>query len=142
MPDEFDGVELGGARRQMDEGDVVRDLEAGAVMPAGAIEDQGDMDLIGQLLAEIAELSVHCFGVGHGHQPSIALSRLGTAGAEQIDELVIGLPGRPGPAAGIGPDPAVAALLAEAGFILKPELDLVLRMAGLKVGQRLRQLIF
>ncbi len=45
MLDELDGVERGGAGRQMQERDVVRDLEAGTVMPAGAVEDQGNMHM-------------------------------------------------------------------------------------------------
>lgn len=76
-------------------------LGAGAVMPAGTVEELGNMDLAGPLLAKISQLSVHRLGVGHAHQPSIALPSLWTAGAEQIDEIVFGLPRRP--VTGIGP---------------------------------------
>lgn len=125
----------------MDEGDVVRHLEAGAVLQVGAVEDQRDIHPVGQFLAEIGKLSIHRFGIGHRHQLGVAFPRLGTVGAEKMDEFVLGLAGCPRPAAGVGPDPAVAALPAEVCFILKPKLNSLLGMTRLRGRQGFRPLI-
>lgn len=141
-PDEFDRIEFGRARGQMHEGEIVGHLEPSAMVPAGTVEDQDGMDLGRQLRAEATQLSVHRFGVGQRHQPGVALAGCGAERAEQIDELVLGLSRRARPASPIRPDPAVAALLTEAGFVLEPQLNALLRVLRLERRQRLGELIF
>jgi hypothetical protein len=141
-PDEFDRIEFGRGRGQVDEGEIVGYLKSAAVVPAGAIEDQDGMDIGRQLRAETAQLPIHRFGIGHRHQPGVALAGVRAEGAEQIDELVLGLSRRARPASRVGPDAAVAALLTKARFILEPQLKALLRVFRLKGLQRFGQLIF
>src|SRR5206468_8103193 len=54
---------------------------------------------------------------------------------EQVGPGVATVAGRPGPGAAPRPDPGQGALLADAGFILKPDLD---RLAAGVLGQRSR----
>jgi hypothetical protein len=81
-------------------------------------------------------------GIDARHQPTVALTGSGTQGPEQINKAILGLPWSARPAAGLGPEPAVAALLAKARFILKPEFDLPVRMGRLYFREPLEQLIF
>ena len=53
IPDGFDGLEFRGASGQLNERDVVRNLELGSVMPAGAVEDRGDLHLFGELFPRL-----------------------------------------------------------------------------------------
>lgn len=126
----------------MQQGQIVRNHPGSTAMPTGAIEHQQRMHMGRQRATETVQLALHSLGVGPRHQPAVALAGSRTHGPEQINEAILGLPRGTWPAAGIGPEPAVAALLAKACLILEPEFDLPVRMGRLYVREPLRQLIF
>src|SRR5215207_5763926 len=54
LPDILDGVELRGARRQEDHGDVARDREVAGGVPAGAVEQQAGVSALGDGVRDLA----------------------------------------------------------------------------------------
>ena len=123
LPDVLDRVEFGGARGQQDQGDVLRYHETAARVPAGAVEQKDGVSAPGDAAADLLEMELHGFGVGvrQGERRAFALGRADRA--EEIGALValVGRLARPRPAS--RPLPHQPVLLADASFILEPDLD-------------------
>jgi hypothetical protein len=130
-PEPLGRIQFRGIGGQKQQGQVVGNHQGRTAMPAGTIQHQQRMHMGRQRLAEAIQLTLHRLGVGTRHQPAVALARSRTHGPKQINEAILGLPRGSRPATGIGPEPAIAALLAKAGLILKPEFDLPVRMGRL-----------
>jgi hypothetical protein len=105
LPEVLDGVQLGGPRRQWQDGDVVGQIELGCGVLAGLIHDE---DGVGTGLdggADLVEMSVHRVGVAPGQDEADGLATGRTDGTEDVDPLgalvVRGAGSRstPGPAA-------------------------------------------
>ncbi len=127
-PDALDRVELGTVGRQRRQGDVVRHLERPLVVPSGAVEGDDGVGVPGQDLGELPEEDVHGPGRDLGQDEGEVLARGRAHGGEDVGP-VVALVAAPRRARALGP-PAVAdpALVADAGFVLEPELQALVRM--------------
>jgi len=123
LPDVLDRVELRGALGQQDHGDVLRDFESWGGVPAGAVEEQHGIGAAFDGAGDLVEVKLHRVGVGEGH----GQHRAGAAGrtdcAKQVGALVALVGGLTGPGSPFGLLPHKAVLLADAGLVLKPDLD-------------------
>jgi len=100
-------------------------------MPACAIECDDGVRARGDLGADLDKMQVHCLGVDRRQHERGADTAGGTDSAEQVSPVVSLVARRAGSAAFVGPDVGQAALLADASFVLPPELDrLVARVLG------------
>ncbi len=77
----------------------------------------------GDVSADLVEMHLHGVGVGPGQHERRALAPPGTYRAEQIGVVVALVGWQARPRAGLGPQPGSAVLLAEPGFVLKPDFD-------------------
>jgi hypothetical protein len=82
---------------------------------------------------DLGEMAVHRAGVGEGHDEARGDAALGTDRAEDAGPLVAGVARGPRPRAALRPDPGERALLADARFILEPDLE---RSAPRGLGDR------
>ena len=123
LPDVLDRVELGGARRQRQQGDVVGHDEAGGGVPAGLVEDHHRMGAGIDRLADLGEMRRHRPGVGIGHDQPGTLAELRADGAEEVGPFGALVVRRPGTGAAPRPAAGDQVLLADAGFVLEPDLD-------------------
>lgn len=83
-PDALDGIELGAARGQWQQGDVGRQRELGSEVPAGLIEEQAGVHAGRELLGEGCQKHGHrlCRGAWQGQGKGFAGA--GPADGEQI----------------------------------------------------------
>ena len=101
-------------------------------MPAGAVEHHHAM----RPGATWRLISARCrpaAAIDMGQDEGGADGTLGADCTEQVGPGVAAVARRPGPGAAARPDPGQRALLADAGFILEPDLD---RLAASVLGQR------
>ena len=77
----------------------------------------------GDLGGDLVEMELHHLGVGEGQRQRRAFAASGTDRAEEIGVLIALIGGLAGPSSALGPLPDQAVLLADAGFILEPDLD-------------------
>ncbi len=92
------------------------------------------------MAADLVEVKLHGLGVGEGQRERGARSPCRANGAEQVGALVALVGGLAGPRAAARPLPDNPVLLADAGFVLKPDLDRpFLRQAGEMRAQRARE---
>src|SRR3954469_16742230 len=135
LPDVLDRIELGGARGQEDEGDW-HDQATGR-MPAGPIEEEHGVGAAPDAARDLDEVELHrlAVGVGHGERRAGAARR--ADGTEQVGAFVALIGGLAWARGAPRPLPHEAVLLADAGFVLEPDLDrLALRQAGAVSVQR------
>ena len=123
FPDVLGRVQLGGIGRQADGSDVLRQLEGGAGVPTGAVEDKRGMSARGDGAGDLLEMQAHRFGVGVGHHQGGAGGALGTDGAEDVGPIVAAVARRPRARADAGPDAGQRAFLADPGLVLEPDLQ-------------------
>ena len=92
-------------------------------MPPGAVEDEERMSTGGHGAGDLGEVGVHRRGVDEGQdQPRRSAARRADR-AEDIRPLIAGVAGRAGSGAAPGPDAGEGSLLADARFILEPDLQ-------------------
>jgi hypothetical protein len=123
LPDVFDRVQLRGARRQQDRREVLRPVELAGDVPSGAIQQQHGMGTLGDVEGYLVDMQLHHVGVGMGQCEGRADTSGGADGAEQIRVLVALIGRLGGSCSTLRPLPDEAVLLADAGFILEPDLD-------------------
>ena len=134
-PQTLDGIELGTVGRREDQSEVLRDVECPGVVPTGAVEDDRDVDVLGQGGGEAGEEQVHEIGIDGGeHESEVGAARRMHDGID-IGPLVADLPGPPGALSPAPPAMADPPLVADAGLVLKPELD---ALAGMGLANRLQ----
>ena len=123
LPNILDRVQLRGARRKQDHGDVLRDPEGAGRVPAGSVEEQDGVSTAFNGAGDLVEVELHGVRVGEGERQGSAGTAGRADGAEQVGALVALVGGltRAGPAP--RPLPHEAVLLADAGLILEPDLD-------------------
>ena len=130
-PDALDRVEFGAVGGQDDQGDVYRDREVAADVPAGAVEHQDKMGVGRAGRGDMIEEDPHGGGVDGGQDQRDVLAGGGTNRGEDVGPLVAELldAGRPLAA----PPPAMAdpALVADPRLVLEPQLD---PFVGMVVG--------
>lgn len=81
------------------------------------------MDVALKLTAKILQCMAEDFCVGDRHDPAARLAGFGTDRSEEVGPFVLGLSWCCWSGSALGPDSGIGSLLAEARFILKPELD-------------------
>ena len=113
----------------------LRHLEGGGRVPSGAIAEQDRVGPLGDMAAHLVEMELHGFGVGEGQDQRRAGAARRADRAEQVGAFVtlVGRLARPGSAP--RPLPHQAVLLADARFVLEPDLDRLLRHLG-EVGSQ------
>ena len=91
-------------------------------MPGRPVHENGGVGLFGNRATDLFEMKVHGFGIGERqHQGRTGIA--GRAdGAEQVGGFVTLICGLAWPGALSGPDAGSAILLADARFVLKPNL--------------------
>ena len=141
-PDPFDGVEFGTVGGQGQEREIVGDGERPFVVPAGAVEHQDGVDVVGQGCGEVGEKQVHDLGVDAGQDEGEVLAGGRAHGGEDVGPLVA-VGARAGGALALEPPPvANPALVADPRLVLEPELEMLLGMRGGGASQGLAQPLF
>ena len=134
-PDPLDRVEFRTVGWQRHQRDVVRNGERALVVPTGAVEDHGGVDVVWPDSGEAGEERVHDLGVDGGQHEGEVLAGGRAHGGEDVGPLVADLTrARSAPA----PEPpAVAdpALVADPRLVLEPEFE---ALVGMRFGDRLQ----
>ena len=123
LPDVLDRVQFGRARWQGQEGGVLGDLQLSAGVPSGLVEDDKGVRPIADLRRDLIEMPLHGLRVAARQHESGADAALGTDGTEDIGRLGALVLRRPRSRPALGPPSGQLVLLADAGFILEPDLD-------------------
>lgn len=122
LPDVLHDIELGAFRRQRQQGDVRRHGDVAGEMPSGLIEQQQGVPAGADHLADLGEVQVHRRGVAQRQDQGSALALLGADGAEDVDRRIALILRRRGPGSAPRPAAGDAVLLADPGFVGKPDL--------------------
>ena len=88
LPGVFGRVALWSIGRDSNQGDIVRKAQRLRAVPAGAIGNQGGMDMGGEFGADCIELQLHHGGVGAGQNQADGAAALGAKGAEDIGVVI------------------------------------------------------
>jgi hypothetical protein len=102
----------------------VREVQLAAEpMPPGAIQQQDGMRASRDMAADLNQMQVHRLGIGLRQDKGCAGAARRTDRAEDVGPVIALIARRRRPGALFRPDVGQAALLADACFILPPELD-------------------
>ena len=91
-------------------------------MPGRPVHENGGVGLFGNRATDLFEMKVHGFGIGERQHQGRAGIAGRADGAEQVGGFVTLICGLAWPGALSGPDAGAAILLADARFVLKPNL--------------------
>jgi hypothetical protein len=129
-PDPLDRVQLRAVGGLDQQGDVDRDLEGMALVPAGTVEDQDEVNVGRPPGGEVVEEDLHRLGIGHRQDQCAVLAGGRADGGEDMRPAVAELLPARRPFA--PPPPAVAepTLVADPGLVFEPEFDLPVRIIG------------
>ena len=109
--------------RQSDQREVGGKLEFSSAVIARSIEDDGGVCALGHGFADLREMQVEGVRIGvRQHQGSAGPARR-TGCAEDVSPVISPVARGARPRALLRPDAGQRALLANAGFILEPDLD-------------------
>jgi hypothetical protein len=100
-------------------------------MPSSLIDDQDGVSAGIDGGADFRQMGVHRFGIAPGQNQTDTLALLRTDGAEDIGPLGALIVRRAGSCSTPGPAARDLVLLADPGFVLKPEFDLYPRFEAL-----------
>ena len=122
LPNVLLRVEFGALGRQRHDGDVGGRDQLGGEMPAGLVEKQGCVASGSDVGRDGGEVQVHRRGVAPRQDQPDRLAFLGTDGAEDVGRggALVDRSGRP--ASALRPAAGDLGLLADPGFIAKPDL--------------------
>ena len=143
LPDVLDRIELWRPRRQQDWRDVGRHHELAGCVPCRAIHDEDGMRAIGDISGYFIDMFLHGFSVHPWRCDSRAHSACRANRPKKIGVFVtlVGRLARPCPGSRPLTDDPV--LLADPGFILKPDFNRrCLRQALKMCTQRAREVFF
>ena len=124
-PDILGWIEFRAFGRQGHDGDVGGKVELVRHMPAGAVDEESGVRVGSDVLGDLGKVQVHREGVAFGQDEGRALAVFGRDRAENIGRGGALILGRARPRAAFGPTSGDLVLLADAGFILKPNFYLV-----------------
>lgn len=130
QPETFDAVEFRRVRRQRQERDVGGHLQRAAAVVAGVVPDQDRVPVLAQHPGEVQEQVVHHRRVHLVGDDAQSLAGQGVDRGAGVRPLVVGLLDGGGTRAPGGPDRRQRALLADAGLVLEPDLDLLAGVRG------------
>jgi len=123
-PDVLDRVQLRAVGRQVQQGDVAGHAQLVAVLvPAGTVEDEHGVGARCHDSADLGQVQVHHRGVGSRQYQGSTETMRRTDRSKQIRPVVALVAWCRGTRASLGPDPGQRALLADAGFVLPPDLQ-------------------
>jgi len=109
-------------------------------VPSGAVEQQDGVGSLGDVAGDFVKMELHRLGVGERQRERRPDASGGTNGAEEIGALIALIGRLAGPRSSPGPLPHEAVLLADAGFILEPDLERRRRRQAVEMGaQRARE---
>ena len=134
-PDPLDRVEFRTVGRQRHQRDVVRNGERALIVPTGAVEDHGGVDVVWPDSGEAGEEHIHDLGVDAGQHEGEVLAGGRAHGGEDVGPLVSDLTWARGALAPEPPAMTDPALVADAGLVLEPEFE---PLVGLGFGGRLQ----
>ena len=123
LPDVLDRVQLGRARWQQDDGEVLGDLERVGAVPPGAVHQDDAMGLGGDVAADLVEMHLHGGCVGEGEHESGTLGSHGTDCAKEVGVRVALIGGQAWPCSLLRPNAHTPVLLSRPGRVLEPDLD-------------------
>ena len=123
LPDVLDRVQLGRARWQQDDGEVLGDLELVGAVPPGAVHQDDAMGLGGDVAADLVEMHLHGGCVGEGEHESGTLGSHGTDCAKEVGVRVALIGGQAWPCSLLRPNAHTPVLLSQPGLVLEPDLD-------------------
>ena len=127
LPDIFCRVEFWRVGRQGQKRDVAGNIEAcGLFVIAGAVHDDDGVSAGGDRAADFHQMYVHRFRIGARQNQACGAGALGADCAEQIRPFVTLISRRLRTRPASRPAPGQAAFLADARFILEPDLDRLL----------------
>src|SRR5271155_4170746 len=109
--------------RQRQQSDIAGHHQSLAAVPTGPIEDHHGMGIGGDLAADLAEMMVHREGIADWHDQPRRFALQWADCTKHIGRGKAEILRCRRPAAGLPPHPGQAVLLADASFILKPDLD-------------------
>ena len=92
-------------------------------MPARAVENERGVRARRDGFRDDFEMFIHGFGIGVGHHDPSAHGALRADGAEQIGPFIARIAQCAGPCSYSRPNPGQRPFLANAGFILEPDLN-------------------
>lgn len=101
-------------------------------MPPGPVEQKHGMGAASDGAGDLVEMELHRLGIGKGQRQGGTGAASGADRAEEVDALVSLVGGLAGPRSSLGPLPNETVLLADAGFVLEPDLD---RLSGREAGE-------
>ena len=125
LPDVLDWVELGGFRRQRDNGDVVRHHQAHRHVPASLIGQEDGVGAGRDILGDLHKVQVHCLGIAGWQDQSCALALFRADGTEDVGRGGTLITGSTRTGAALGPTAGDLVLLADTGLVLEPDFYLV-----------------
>lgn len=137
LPDFFGRIEVGGGGRERDEGEVGGNREERGHMPTGSIHQQRRMDMSWELGTEGIQVVLHHFRVGGWQNQGYSGVALRAESPEQVSIGVAGIDRGGGAAPFRRPAPGAGAFLADPTLILTPQLDFLIGMLLLELGQGL-----
>ena len=111
-------------------------------MPTGAVEQQNGVGSGCDVVGYLVEVELHCLGIGEGHREGGADASGGTDGAEEIGAVVTLIGRLTRPRSAPGPLAHEAVLLADAGFVLKPDLDWRRRRQAVEMSAQREREVF
>ena len=142
LPDILDRVQFRGARRQQDRCEVPGPVEVSGDVPARAVEQQYGMGTLGDVQGYLVDVQLHHVGVGMGQCEGRADASGWADGAKEIGVLIALVGWLGGSCSTLGPLPDEAVLLADAGFILEPDLDRLALGYPLEMGRERTREVF
>ena len=122
LPDVFHRIELGAFRRQGDDGDVGRYDETLRHVPACLIEQEHGVGARRDHLGDLGEMQVHRLHIAGGQDQGGALALLRADGTEDVGRGGALIAGSARAGAALGPSARDLVLLADARFVLEPNL--------------------
>ncbi len=128
LPDVFDGIEFWRVWRQRQQRDVLGNVELsfGLLVVTGSIHDDDGVSTGSHHATDLRQMLIHRFHIGARQDQPGGTGAFGTDRAEQIGPFVALVPRRLGARPAPRPAPRQAAFLADARFVLKPDLDRLL----------------
>ena len=122
LPNVFHRVEFGGFWRQGDDGDVGRHGEAHRHVPAGLIDQQHGVGAGCDGFGDLGEMQVHRLGIAGRQDQGRALALFRADGAEDVGRGGALIAGSARAGAALRPAAGDLVLLADASFVLEPNL--------------------
>ncbi len=125
LPNIFHRVELGGFRRQRDNGDVVRHHQAHRHVPASLIGQEDGVGTGRDILGDLRKVQVHCLGIAGWQDQSCALALFRADGTEDVGRGGTLITGSTWAGAALGPTAGDLVFLTDTGLVLEPDFYLI-----------------